>query len=276
MGTELTRSNFGVVYSVNNPAAIELSHVHVVRDGRSLLEDVNLKLAPGEFTAVIGPNGGGKSTLLRVMLGLMGIEQGEVKMLGKSPSKVRTRVGYVPQQIVHQPGFPIRVSEVVAMGLSVAASRGFSQRLRSRDKIQLALEEVGVANLADQPFHALSGGQRQRVYIARALIGEPEILLFDEPTANIDPDGTYCFHELLERLHKRMTMVMVSHDFSVTAPMVDSVACVNSRLIYNADSQLTPEMLALIYGVHTDACPMGCYLSDLSNLVIEHQHHVDH
>ncbi len=256
--------------------AIELNNVSVMRDGRALLDKVSLSLAPGEFTAVIGPNGGGKSTLLKVMLGLIDADAGDVRMLGKKPSKARTRVGYVPQQILNQPGFPIRVSEVVAMGLPVARSRGFSVRERQADRILGVLEEVGIADLAERSFQALSGGQRQRVYIARALIGEPEILLFDEPTANIDPDGTYCFHELLERLHKRMTMVMVSHDFSVTAPMVDSVACVNSRLIYNADSQLSREMLALIYGVHTDACPMGCYLSDLSNLVIEHQHHVDH
>lgn len=257
-------------------AAIVLDNVSVNLDGRALLDKVNLNLVQGEFMAVIGPNGGGKSTLLKVMLGLIDVDEGQVRILGKKPNRVRTRVGYVPQQVVHQPGFPIRVSEVVAMGLPVARSRGFSLRQKQSDHIQSVLEEVGVANLSDRPFHALSGGQRQRVYIARALIGEPEILLFDEPTANIDPDGTYCFHELLERLHKRMTMVMVSHDFSVTAPMVDSVACVNSRLIYNADSELTPDMLALIYGVHTDACPMGCYLSDLSNLVIEHQHHVDH
>lgn len=257
-------------------AAIELRDVSVYRDGRALLDKVSLRLTAGEFTAVIGPNGGGKSTLLKVMLGLVAADEGEVLMLGRRPSSVRTRVGYVPQQVIHQPGFPIRVSEVVAMGLSVVGSRGFLVRLKQRDRIQAVLEEVGAGDLSERPFYALSGGQRQRVYIARALIGEPEILLFDEPTANIDPDGTYCFHELLERLHKKMTMVMVSHDFSVTAPMVDSVACVNSRLIYNADSQLTREMLALIYGVHTNACPMGCYLSDLSNLVIEHQHHVDH
>ncbi len=258
------------------PVAISLRNVSVYRDGRALLDGVNLSLSAGEFTAVIGPNGGGKSTLLKVMLGLIDVDEGEVLLMGKRPSAVRSRVGYVPQQVVNQPGFPIRVSEVVAMGLPVGRSRGFSLRQRQRDRIRAALDEVGVGDLVDRPFHALSGGQRQRVYIARALIGEPEILLFDEPTANIDPDGTYCFHELLERLHKRMTMLMVSHDFSVTAPMVDSVACVNSRLIYNADSQLNREMLALIYGVHTDACPMGCYLSDLSNLVIEHQHHVDH
>jgi len=257
-------------------AAIELRDVSVFREGRVLLDKVNLKLSAGEFTAVIGPNGGGKSTLLKVMLGLMDVDEGQVLMLGKKPSKVRSRIGYVPQQVIHQPGFPIRVSEVVAMGLPVARSRGFSIRQKQSDRIAAVLDEVGVSELADRAFSALSGGQRQRVYIARALIGEPKILLFDEPTANIDPDGTYCFHELLERLHKRMTMVMVSHDFSVTAPMVDSVACVNSRLIYSAEPQLSREMLALIYGVHTDACPMGCYLSDLSNLVIEHQHHVDH
>lgn len=257
-------------------AAIELEGVSVYRGGRALLDGVDLHLGAGEFTAVIGPNGGGKSTLLKVMLGLIEPDQGSVRVLGQRPERARARVGYVPQQIVHQPGFPIRVGEVVAMGLPVTASRGFALRRRQRERIRAALDEVGVADLVDRPFHALSGGQRQRAFIARALIGEPEVLLFDEPTANIDPDGTYCFHELLERLHQRMTMVMVSHDFSVTAPVVDSVACVNSRLIYNTDSQLSQEMLALIYGVHTDACPMHCYLSDLSNLVIEHQHHVDH
>ena len=124
-------------------AAIELRDVSVFREGRVLLDKVNLKLSPGEFTAVIGPNGGGKSTLLKVMLGLMDVDEGQVLILGKKPSKVRSRIGYVPQQVIHQPGFPIRVSEVVAMGLPVARSRGFSIREKQSDRIAAVLEEVG-------------------------------------------------------------------------------------------------------------------------------------
>lgn len=262
--------------NIKEQTVVHIDHVSFAYGVEPVLVDVSLRVNRGEFLALLGPNGGGKTTLLKLMLGLLKPSRGRIQVLGVSPEKARKRIGYVPQYSKFNPGFPITVEEVTLLGLS---RRQFSLGPRySRSDQNLAheaLERVEVAHLASKPVMSLSGGQLQRVLIARALISEPELILFDEPTSSIDPHGTYCFYEMLSRIGLDLTIVLVSHDISVTAPIIDSVACVNQHLIYNNKPELTAGMLSLMYGLHTDDCPMSVYLSDLSQFVITHQHHID-
>jgi len=255
---------------------IDIDNVSFSYNGECVVSEVSLRVAKGEFLALLGPNGGGKTTLLKLMLGLLTPETGQIRILGHRPGKVRKRIGYVPQYTLFNPGFPITVEQVTLLGITrnrFSIGPGYSSAERAQAR--RALERVDIAHLHETPVQSLSGGQLQRVLIARALINNPEIILFDEPTSSIDPHGTYCFYEMLSRLGDNLTIVLVSHDISVTAPIIDSVACVNRQLIYNNKPELSATMLSLMYGVHTDSCPMSIYLSDLSQFVVEHQHHVD-
>jgi len=257
-------------------SVIDVDSVSYHYDGEVVLSDISLRVHKGEFLALLGPNGGGKTTLLKLLLGLLKPASGRISILGKQPGQVRKRIGYVPQHTNFNPGFPITVEQVTLLGLTrkrFSVGPGYSRA--EYELARSALARVDVEHLCAVPVQSLSGGQLQRVLIARALINNPELILFDEPTSSIDPHGTYCFHEMLSRLGDNLTIVLVSHDMSVTAPIIDSVACVNRHLIYNNKPELTASMLSLMYGVHTDSCPMSIYLSDLSQFVVEHQHHVD-
>lgn len=260
----------------SEPVVIDIRDVGFSYRNESVLDAVTLTVKRGEFLALLGPNGGGKTTLLKLLLGLLTPECGQIRVLGGKPGQVKRRIGYVPQHTQFNPGFPITVEQVTLLGITrrrFSPGLGYTknQITRARD----ALARVDIQHLADKPVQGLSGGQLQRVLIARALINDPELLIFDEPTSSIDPHGTYCFYEMLGKIGDNLTVVLVSHDISVTAPIIDSVACVNRQLIYNDKPELTPNMLSLMYGVHADNCPMSVYLSDLSQFVVNHQHHVD-
>ena len=194
-----------------------------------VLEDVSFSVPKGESLCVIGPNGGGKSTLLKLLLGLEEAERGSLKILGKSPEKARSKIGYVPQAMRFDPLFPITALDIVLMGrLDRLRIGGFSKNCKA---IALeALAEVEMADTAKRAFADLSGGQRQRVMIARALACEPELLLLDEPTANIDLSIEEQFIETLQKLRKKMTIMMVTHDLDLVSLLGDSVLCVNRRI----------------------------------------------
>ncbi len=258
---------------------IHIDNVDFSYGKKPLLKEVSLKVKEGEVLAVVGPNGGGKTTLLRLFLGLISPQCGEIKVFGQPISEVRERIGYVPQTVNFTAGAPVSVSDVVAMGLMAEnRKRPFLKRLlKDQDeprRIYRALERVQAEALIDRQYSDLSGGQRQRVLIARALVSEPDILVFDEPTANIDFHGAYCFFESLSGFSKDLTILLVSHDFAVTAPLIDSVAVVNQKLIYNPNPALTDEMMKLMYGEHDKHCPLGCYIQDLSRAIGAHQNHV--
>jgi len=256
---------------------IEISDLSYSYGNDRVLDGVNLNVTKGEFLALLGPNGGGKTTLLKLMLGLLDAETGTIRILGKRPGQVKRRIGYVPQTTSFNPGFPITVEQVTLLGITRSRFSPGSRYTKAQRQLAMdALNSVDIAEIAGKSVQALSGGEMQRVMIARALINKPEILIFDEPTSSIDPHGTYCFYEMLAGLGgDELTIVLVSHDISVTAPIIDSVACVNRQLIYNDKPELRPEMLSLMYGVHADNCPMNVYLSDLSQFVENHQHHID-
>ena len=231
--------------------AIELSHVTVSFGGPSVLEDVSLTLEAGTFLGIIGPNGGGKTTLLRVLLGIHAPDQGTVRVFGRRPSAARGDVGYVPQYARFDASFPISVLDVVLMGRLGHRWRADRNRVAHRNVAMSALEKMELREHADRQIGELSGGQLQRVLIARALTVEPRILLLDEPTASVDTRVGRNVYELLEDLARDLTVVLVSHDVGVISRYVETVACVNRRLHYHGGKDLPPEVIEEAYG-----CPV--------------------
>lgn len=229
---------------------VELRGVSFAYNGLVVLEGVNLAIWPGEWVLVVGPNGGGKTTLLKLILGLLEPTAGEVRLFGQPPSKTRHRVGYMPQHIYFDSLFPVTVMDIVLMGrLGTSGRRLFGwYNHQDRQAARQSLAEVGLSGLEDRPFSALSGGQRQRVLIARALCSQPELLLLDEPTAHVDPQAETQVMEILQQLHRRMTIVMVSHDLGVVAPQIGSVVCVNRRVLIHPTAELTGEKIRQLYG----------------------------
>jgi len=226
---------------------VRLEDVWVHYDGVPVLEGVSLSIEADDFLGIIGPNGGGKTTLLRVILGLVKPSHGRVTVLGKSPEKSRHHVGYVPQHNLFDRGFPISVWDAVLMGRCGTA--GLFRRYRSADKeaVTEALRTVGMLDLKDHQVGKLSGGEQQRTFIARALVTDPKLLILDEPTASVDPAMQTEFYELLEQLKQHMAVVLVSHDISVVSVYVDKIACLNHELFYHGDKEISPEILEATY-----------------------------
>ncbi len=227
--------------------AVVLEGVSFSYGGPLVLEEVNLRVARGDFVAVVGPNGGGKTTLVRLILGLLHPRSGRVRVLGLPPGQARSRLGYMPQHPVMDLAFPASVRDVVLMGRLDGRWRW---RYRAADRLAAdqALERVGLAGLGRRPFASLSGGQRQRALIARALVSQPEVLLLDEPTANVDPAGEEGIYELLRRLNQSMTVVAVTHDLGFVSPYVGHVICVNRRVATHPTSRINGELISQLYG----------------------------
>lgn len=216
--------------------------------GRSLVvEDADFDIYKGESVCVVGPNGGGKSTLLKLMLGLLAPDKGQVKLLGGAPARTRSRVGYVPQHIEFDPLFPVSALEVVLMGRLKSGSRGF-RRQADKARALEALELMGLAAQAQASFSSLSGGQRQAVLIARALAGDPELLLLDEPTAHVDVAAEERLMESIKSLREDLTVITVSHDLAFVSRSVPKVVCVNRCVHVHPTAELTRDRLNELYG----------------------------
>ncbi len=211
------------------------------------LEDACLEIGDRDFLGVIGPNGGGKTTLLKILLGLLVPGHGTVKVFGQSPSRVRQRVGYVPQHAAIDPSVPATALDVVLMGRLRLSSWGptFSSAHRAAAADALAL--TGTLDLAERPIAELSGGQRQRVLIARALAAEAELLLLDEPTQGVDLHREREVLELLEQLNETMPIVMVSHDVHLVAAHLKSAVCVHRTLERYPAHEVSPEIIERMY-----------------------------
>ncbi len=239
------------------PEVIHIAHLWAGYEDDDVLEDVNLSVRELDFLGIIGPNGGGKTTLLKVILGLLPPHRGEVKVLGLPPKQGRKFIGYVPQSVDFDRTFPISVRQVVLMGR--LSKRPLLRRYTPQDYalVDELLERVGMDGLANAPMDSLSGGQRQRVYIARALATEPRILLLDEPTANIDPQMSSSIYELLRELNQQITIVMISHDIGAISSYVKTVGCLNRHLFYHQEDLLSPEMLERAYQCPIDLIAHG-------------------
>jgi zinc transport system ATP-binding protein len=226
---------------------VSLEDVWVQYNGVPILEGINLAIEQDDFLGIIGPNGGGKTTLLKIILGLISPSRGKVSVLGKPPEKSRSKIGYVPQHNLFDRDFPISVGDVVLMGRY--GKSGLFRRYSSEDRraTQDALQTVGMLDYKDRQMGKLSGGELQRIFIARALVAEPKLLLLDEPTASVDPAMQTEFYELLEKLKKQMAIVLVSHDISAVSIYVDKLACLNRQLHYHGSKEITPEILEATY-----------------------------
>ncbi|HMK33490.1 MAG TPA: ABC transporter ATP-binding protein [Desulfomonilaceae bacterium] len=229
-------------------SAIVMKGLSFSYDGQPVLEDVNLAIAQGDFVSVVGPNGGGKTTLLKLMLGLLRPSRGEVSVFGATPEAARPRIGYMPQHSQLDPQFPATVMDVALMG-RLGHGRFFGWHSRKDKEAAIkALDEVGLQDLRKMPFASISGGQRQRLFIARALACEPEILLLDEPMANLDVVMEGDLYNLLQRFNEQLTIVMVSHDLGFVSKIVKNVICVNRRVAMHATSEITGKIIDEIYG----------------------------
>lgn len=236
---------------------ISVTHLWAGYDSEPVLEDINLSVQELDFVGLIGPNGGGKTTLLKVLLGLLRPTRGNVRIMGKSAKEGRRDIGYVPQSVELDRDFPISVWDVVRMGR--LGKRGLLQRYTIEDErvVAEALRDVDMLSLRNRPIGELSGGQRQRIYIARALATEPRILLLDEPMASVDPQVSGSLYELLSRSNNHVTILMVSHDVSAISSYVKTVGCINRRLFYHGDKQITPDMLEAAYQCPIDLLAHG-------------------
>jgi zinc transport system ATP-binding protein len=236
---------------------IEAQDLWFSYDGEAVLQDVDLRIVAGDFVAMIGPNGGGKTTLLKVLMGLLNPSRGSVRIFGRPPREVCRDMGYVPQHAAIASPFPISVLDVVLMGRLTPGAKWPTPSQAQRHAAIEVLAQLGVADMAERRVSDLSGGQRQRVLIARALVDRPRILFLDEPTAGIDSQGQMDLYCLLEQLNADMTIVMVSHDLLALSTHVKSVACVNRQLHYHDHPELTHDMMEIMYP-HTpgQACPV--------------------
>lgn len=236
---------------MTNPAlspAVAMRGVSFAYDGDPVLDGVDLELERGCFACVVGPNGGGKTTLMKLILGQLTPRTGEVRVLGDRPEAARSRIGYMPQYAQLDPKFPVDVTDVVLMG-RLGPSRSWG-RPSNDDRLIVArcLDEVGMGALSHRPFAALSGGQRQRVLIARALASEPELLLLDEPTANLDMRVERDVYELLKTLNRRLSIVLVSHDFGFVSSFVRTVLCVHRHVHIHPTEDVSEGILSELYG----------------------------
>ncbi len=237
---------------------------------RPVLKNISFTVQSGEYLAILGPNGGGKTTLLKLLLGLLAPTHGTVKLFGSAPTSMRQEIGYVPQHTRVQPSFPATALDVTLMGFANYQGKGLLGRWRhtsaQREQAMHCLENVGLESLAHTHMAKLSGGQQQRVLAARALVAGPRLILLDEPTSNIDPQGKFCFYEFLATLRPNMTIVVVSHDISIAGPVFTSVAMVNKTLCYNPQPTLTRDMLTMLYGTHDKTCPMDAFIHSVANI----------
>ena len=251
-------------------AIVEMKDVWFAYNGQTVLQNVNLNIRQEDFIAMIGPNGGGKTTLLKLMLGLLEPAKGSIRVMGKSTGKASHHIGYVPQDVHINRNFPITAIDVVLMGKLEPKKRlTRGSRQGRRDALQ-ALERMEMAAHADSKVGELSGGQRQRVFIARALVTQPQLLLLDEPTASIDTKGQADFFRLLKTLNKDVAILVVSHDLMAISTYVKSVACVNKRLHFHHQAEITAEMLEAMYPcTEEDVCPVELVAHGLPHRVLK-------
>jgi len=251
---------------MSDSPAIEIQDLWYSYTGPPVLREVTLRIERRELVCVVGPNGGGKTTLVKLMLALLRPDRGTIRILGRSPENARARVGYMPQHARFDPRFPVSVMDVVLMGRLSPASALGPHRRADKQAAADALGEVGLADLRNRSFNELSGGQRQRVLIARSLVSDPELLLLDEPTANLDVAVEREFHELLRRLAERLTVVLVSHDVGFVSEVVGKVVCVNGTVAVHPTASLTGDLMRDLYGLdvrlirHDHDCLRACDL----------------
>lgn len=245
------------IKSISEPQ-VEINNLFGGYDHETVLEDINLSIWENDFIGLIGPNGGGKTTLLKIILGLLPPKKGQVQVMGQPPRKGRQHIGYVPQFAVFDSDFPISVYDVVKMG-RLSKKRVLKPLTKNDDSIiEEKLEWVDMLEYKNRGIRELSGGQRQRVYIARALATEPDLLLLDEPTISVDFESRAKIYELLHEINLQgVTILLVSHDLNVISRYVKSIGCLNRQLHYHGEKEITEDMLKAGYNCPVDLIAHG-------------------
>lgn len=244
--------------------AVEVKNIFVKFEDNVVLEDVSLIVPEGEFLGVIGPNGGGKTTLLKIILGLIKPDSGSVEIFGSDISQSQHFVSYVPQYSVFDLTYPISVFDVVLTGRLNRKKMLGRYSKEDKDIAMKSLELVGLADLRDRLVGSLSGGEKQRILIARALAKQPKVLLLDEPTASIDAASGTNFYSILQKLNENMTIILVSHDIGAVSQNVKKVACLNKNLVFHDTKELTHEMVDAAYH-----CPVDLIAHGVAHRVFE-------
>jgi zinc transport system ATP-binding protein len=228
------------------PLVVELERVSFgYAAGVDVLHDVSLEVAQGEFVGLAGPNGGGKTTLVRLVVGLERPRRGSVRVFGEPPERLtrRFRIAYLPQRAQVELDAPISVDELVTAGRT--PKRGIFGRLGPDDRaaVRRSIERVGLAEQAARPLRTLSGGQQQRAFIAKALAAEPELLVLDEPTIGVDVDAQEAIAVLLDELRRELhvTVLYVSHEFGAIEPYVERLVLVRGGIVFDGDPRALPE-----------------------------------
>ncbi|TCK61783.1 metal ABC transporter ATP-binding protein [Seleniivibrio woodruffii] len=240
----------GIMSETEN--AVSVRNLNFSYGATEVLRNISFDIKKREFLAVIGPNGGGKSTLLKLLLGILKPDSGEINILGHKPGTVK-KIGYVPQNVTSGGGFPVTVEDVALMGRML--TRGGFTKQSDRDYVRMVLEQLQITDIAKKRMDDLSGGQRQRVLMARALAGEPELIFLDEPASNVDMEGQTRIYDILAKLNEKITVVVVSHDLTIIPKFATSVACVSTTLHKHDEAEVTPDMMHMSYGADAH-CPV--------------------
>lgn len=253
---------------------VELKNICAGYGKKRVLENVSLNIYENDFLGIIGPNGGGKTTLVRVLLGLITPEKGTVSFFRNAKPVKELSIGYLPQYTMIDKKFPISVREVVLSGLAKQRKLFKKFTTAQRQQAENMLEEMGLTNLAELPIETLSGGQLQRVLLARAVVSMPELLILDEPNTYIDKRYQEQMYQMLETIAKRCAIVMVSHDMGSILQNVKNIACVNHTLHYHSGTDITEEELYEPFGCPIELVTHG----ELPHRVLKnHQHNTrDH
>ncbi len=226
------------------------------------VHNISFKVQKGDFIAVVGPNGGGKTTLIKLALGLVHPQRGRVRLLGKPPQETRKKVGYVPQLFMFDQTFPVQVKDVVRMGRIDRLKWGFYRKTDDME-VDRALLEAEATELKNRSFSELSGGERQRVLLAQALVSRPEILMLDEPTANVDASVEKRLYDLFKKLNEKVTVFLVSHNLNVVTKHANRVLCVNKTAAIHSTRDLSKSHAGFLSAndmtvfTHSDTCPVS-------------------
>lgn len=238
--------------------AVHIEDLSVYYGQTPAIEGVCLDVSEGEYLGIIGPNGGGKSTLLKAILGLVPITKGSIDIYGQKLGENKASVGYVPQFAIMDKQFPITLLEVVLTGrLKKRLSPFYKFSKEDKDIAYELVKKVGIANLANRQISKLSGGEFQKMLIARALAVNPRLLLLDEPTASVDAASREQIYGLLEELNKKMTVILVTHDLLAISSQVQRLACLSGRLVYHGEPELTENIVKNLYGCPVDLIAHG-------------------
>ena len=226
---------------------VKLENVWAYYNSHPALQNINFSIYDRDFLGIIGPNGGGKTTLLKIILGLLKPYSGKVTVMGKDPYESRSQMGYVPQKSFFDKDFPINVWQVVLMGRYSHTKLFHQYSKEDKIKAEQSLERVSMLEYKNRQIGELSGGQQKRVFIARALSSDPKILLLDEPMESVDPKVQGELYGLLKDLQKEMAIVLVSHDVTAISIYIDKIACLNQTLVYHGPKEISAEILEDTY-----------------------------